>query len=76
MNLPKAAVARPVFTVMATLIVVVLGAVSLVRLRIDLLLGTPSVAGRLNAAGTDRDYRKKQAGLTASDHAPVLVELD
>ncbi|MEQ9095550.1 MAG: efflux RND transporter permease subunit [Phycisphaerales bacterium] len=37
MNLPKAAVARPVFTVMATLIVVVLGAVSLVRLRIDLL---------------------------------------
>lgn len=45
-------------------------------LRIDLLLGTPSVAGRLTAAGTDRDYRKKQAGLTASDHAPVLVELD
>ncbi len=45
-------------------------------LRIDLLLGTPDVAGRLVSAGTDRDYRKKQDGLTASDHAPVLVELD
>ena len=45
-------------------------------LRIDLLLGTKSVAARLLDAGTDRDFRKKQEGLTASDHAPVLVELD
>lgn len=45
-------------------------------LRIDLLLGTAAVVERLVSAGTDRDYRKKQEGLTASDHAPVLVELD
>ncbi len=44
-------------------------------LRIDLVLGTASVAGRVSAAATDRDYRKKQDGLTASDHAPVIVEL-
>ena len=44
-------------------------------LRIDLLLGTEPVSTRLTAAGTDRDYRKKQEGLTASDHAPVIAEL-
>ncbi len=44
-------------------------------LRIDLLLGSQSVVDRLVSAGTDRDYRKKQEGLTASDHAPVTVEL-
>jgi exodeoxyribonuclease-3 len=44
-------------------------------LRIDLVLGTADVAARATAAGTDRDYRKKQEGLTASDHAPVIVEL-
>lgn len=44
-------------------------------LRIDLLLGSAAVVDRLEAAGTDRDYRKKQEGLTASDHAPVIVEL-
>ncbi len=37
MRLPSASVGRPVFTTMVTLIVVVLGAVSLGRLRIDLL---------------------------------------
>ncbi len=37
MNLPRASVRRPVFTTMVTLIVVVLGAVSLSKLRIDLL---------------------------------------
>jgi HAE1 family hydrophobic/amphiphilic exporter-1 len=37
MNLPRASVHRPVFTTMVTLIVVVLGAVSLSRLRVDLL---------------------------------------
>lgn len=37
MNLPRASVRRPVFTTMVTLIVVVLGGVSLSRLRIDLL---------------------------------------
>ncbi len=37
MNLARASVARPIFTTMVTLIVVVLGLVSLMRLRIDLL---------------------------------------
>lgn len=45
-------------------------------LRIDFVLGTESVAGRLQSVEIDREYRKKQEGLTASDHAPVLVELD
>lgn len=37
MNLPKFSVERPIFTTMVTLIVVILGVVSLSRLRIDLL---------------------------------------
>ena len=45
-------------------------------LRIDLLLGTPSVVARLRHVEIDRDYRKKKEGLTASDHAPVIAELD
>jgi exodeoxyribonuclease-3 len=45
-------------------------------LRIDLLLGTAAVQERLRDAMIDRDFRKKQDGLTASDHAPVLAELD
>jgi exodeoxyribonuclease-3 len=45
-------------------------------LRIDLLLGTDPVAQRVVSAATDRDFRKKQDGMTASDHAPVIVELD
>lgn len=44
-------------------------------LRIDLVLGTPPVRARLRAAGIDRDWRKKQQGLTPSDHAPVWVDL-
>jgi exodeoxyribonuclease-3 len=44
-------------------------------LRIDLVLGTADVAARVVEACTDRDYRKKQEGMTASDHAPVIVEL-
>jgi len=45
-------------------------------LRIDLLLGTEAITGRTLDVGTDRDYRKKQEGMTASDHAPVIAELD
>ena len=45
-------------------------------LRIDLLLGTPPVAARLRHIEIDREYRKKQAGLTASDHAPVVADLE
>jgi len=45
-------------------------------LRIDLLLGTPSVLARATAVEIDRDYRKKKDGLIASDHAPVLLDLE
>lgn len=45
-------------------------------LRIDFLLGTTAVADRLAAARVDRDYRKKVDGLTASDHAPVIADLN
>jgi len=44
-------------------------------LRIDTLLATAGVAGRLQQVVIDRDYRKKQGGLTASDHAPVYADL-
>jgi len=42
-------------------------------MRIDFVLGTPSLASRVTHASIDRDER---AGQGASDHAPVLVELD
>jgi len=45
-------------------------------LRIDFVLGTPAVAARVREVTIDRDFRKKQDGLTASDHAPVIVDLD
>ncbi|MEM1249670.1 MAG: exodeoxyribonuclease III [Acidobacteriota bacterium] len=45
-------------------------------LRIDLLLGTPAVADRVIDTVIDRDYRKKKDGMTASDHAPVWVDLE
>lgn len=44
-------------------------------LRIDLVLGSPAVLQRVQDVQIDRDYRKKQDGLTASDHAPVIVDL-
>ncbi|MEZ5064989.1 MAG: exodeoxyribonuclease III [bacterium] len=43
-------------------------------LRIDLVF--TSAAVDLREARVDRDYRKKKEGLTASDHAPVIVEID
>ncbi len=45
-------------------------------LRIDFLLATPSALGRVHEVFIDRDYRKKKDGLTASDHAPVVADLD
>ena len=45
-------------------------------LRIDFLLGTPQVAECVTDVRIDRDFRKKQQGLTASDHAPVYADLD
>jgi exodeoxyribonuclease III len=42
-------------------------------MRIDLMLATDSVAGRVKAAWVDRHARK---GTGPSDHAPVIVDLD
>ena len=44
-------------------------------LRIDYLLGSDGVRNRVEDVWIDRDFRKKQGGLTASDHAPVIVDL-
>lgn len=45
-------------------------------LRIDFLLTTASVLTRVSNVEIDREYRKKKDGLTASDHAPVILDLD
>ncbi len=45
-------------------------------LRIDFLLGTQSVLDRVTHVEIDRDFRKKKSGITASDHAPVMADLD
>jgi len=42
-------------------------------MRIDFILGSPALAGRVSAAAIDREARK---GKGASDHAPVVVTLD
>ena len=42
-------------------------------MRIDFVIGSPSFAGRVTHAFIDRDER---AGQGASDHAPVVVDLD
>jgi exodeoxyribonuclease III len=44
-------------------------------LRIDLLLGSAPVRDRVIDVVIDREFRKKQGGLTASDHAPVYADL-
>ena len=41
-------------------------------MRIDFVLGSPSLATRVTGAFIDRDER---AGAGASDHAPVVVDL-
>lgn len=45
-------------------------------LRIDHIYVSKAVRDRAIKMQTDRDYRKKKEGLTASDHAPVIAELD
>ena len=45
-------------------------------LRIDLLLATPNLAARVRAVEVDREYRKKKDDLVASDHAPVIADLE
>jgi exodeoxyribonuclease III len=44
-------------------------------LRIDLILGSAAALERVHDVEIDRDFRKKQNDLTASDHAPVFVDL-
>jgi exodeoxyribonuclease-3 len=41
-------------------------------MRIDFVLGSPALAGRVTGALIDREERK---GKGASDHAPVIVDL-
>ena len=45
-------------------------------LRIDFILGNGPLPDVTNEVIIDRDYRKKKDGLTASDHAPVIADLD
>ena len=42
-------------------------------MRIDFVYASPALAGRVTGAAIDRDERK---GKGASDHVPVIVELD
>jgi exodeoxyribonuclease-3 len=45
-------------------------------LRIDFLLATPPLLSRVKSVEIDREYRKKKGELTASDHAPVMMDID
>jgi len=45
-------------------------------LRIDMVLATAPTAQRLKDVDVDREFRKKQDGLTPSDHAPVYADLE
>jgi exodeoxyribonuclease-3 len=45
-------------------------------LRIDLLLANAPLAARVRGVEIDRAYRKKVEGMTPSDHAPVIADLD
>jgi HAE1 family hydrophobic/amphiphilic exporter-1 len=61
MNLPRASVQRPIFTTMVTLMVVVLGAVSLSRLRLDLLpnIELPTVTVRTEYEGASPEVMER-----------------
>lgn len=61
MNLPAAAVRRPIFTSMVTLIVIVLGGTSLARLRIDLFpeIELPSLSIRTEYEGASPEVVEK-----------------
>lgn len=45
-------------------------------LRLDFLLGTEAVLKRVRSVEIDRDFRKKKEGMTPSDHAPVIADLE
>ena len=61
MNLPEFSVHRPIFTAMVTLIVVVLGVVSLSRLRIDMLpdIELPTLSVRTEYEGASPEVMEK-----------------
>ena len=61
MNLPRFSVRRPVFTSMVTLIVIIIGAVSLSRLRIDLLpnVELPTVTVRTEYEGASPEVMER-----------------
>ena len=61
MNLPRASVRQPIFTVMVTLMVVIIGAVSLSRLRIDLLpnIELPTVTVRTEYEGASPEVMER-----------------
>ena len=61
MNLPGFSVRRPIFVTMVTLIVVILGAVSLSRLRIDLLpnIELPTVTVRTEYEGASPEVMER-----------------
>lgn len=61
MNLPQASVRRPIFTTMVTLIVVVLGGVSLKRLRTDLLptIELPTISVRTDYDGASPEVMER-----------------
>lgn len=62
MNLPRMSVARPVFTTMITLIIVVLGVVSLSRLQIDLLpeVEMPTLTVRTSYEGASPEVMEQR----------------
>ncbi len=47
-----------------------------IGMRIDHILVSEPLLPRVTAAFVSRDWRKKKQGLTASDHAPVNLDLD
>ena len=61
MNLPKFSVRRPIFTTMVTLIIVIIGSVSLTRLRIDLLpnIELPTLSVRTNYEGASPEVMER-----------------
>ena len=61
MNLPDFSVKRPIFTTMVTLIVVILGAVSLSRLQIDMLpnIELPTLTIRTNYEGASPEVMER-----------------
>ncbi|MBU0728154.1 MAG: efflux RND transporter permease subunit [Proteobacteria bacterium] len=61
MNLPKFSVRRPIFTTMVTLIIVIIGSVSLSRLRIDLLpnIELPTLTVRTSYEGASPEVMER-----------------